>query len=109
MEIALFVETTFKPISETKNLNFEIDINEGLPEIMETDARRLKQILKNLLSNAFKFTENGGVKLRIYKPENSWNIPVKSDEHIIAFSIEDTGHWYFQENPGHYFRSIPAG
>src|SRR5476649_2521951 len=91
MEIASFVGTTFKPIAETKNLNFEIDINEGLPEIMETDIRKLKQILKNLLSNAFKFTEKGGVKLRIYKPENSGNIPVKSNEHVIAFSIEDTG------------------
>ena len=106
MEIALFVETTFKPISETKNLNFEIDINEGLPEIMETDARRLKQILKNLLSNAFKFTENGGVKLRIYKPENSWNIPVKSDEHVIAFSIEDTGIGISRKTQGIIFEAF---
>src|SRR5665213_3157089 len=106
MEIASFVGTTFKPISETKNLNFEIDINEGLPEIMETDIRKLKQILKNLLSNAFKFTENGGVKLRIYKPENSGNISVKSNEHVIAFSIEDTGIGISRKTQGIIFEAF---
>src|SRR5665213_2548454 len=106
MEIASFVGTTFKPIAETKNLNFEIDINEGLPEIMETDIRRLNQILKNLLSNAFKFTENGGVKLRIYKPENSGNISVKSNEHVIAFSIEDTGIGISRKTQGIIFEAF---
>jgi signal transduction histidine kinase/CheY-like chemotaxis protein len=106
MEIASFVGTTFKPIAETKNLNFEIDINEGLPEIMETDIRRLNQILKNLLSNAFKFTEKGEVKLRIYKPENSGNIPVKSNEHVIAFSIEDTGIGISRKTQGIIFEAF---
>ena len=106
MEIASFVETTFKPISETKNLNFEIDINEGLPEIMETDIRKLNQILKNLLSNAFKFTEKGEVKLRIYKPENFGNIPVKSNEHVIAFSIEDTGIGISRKTQGIIFEAF---
>src|SRR5476651_1343187 len=106
MEIASFVGTTFKPIAETKNLNFEIDINEGLPEIMETDIRRLKQILKNLLSNAFKFTEKGDVKLRIYKPENFGNITVKSNEHVIAFSIEDTGIGISRKTQGIVFEAF---
>jgi signal transduction histidine kinase/CheY-like chemotaxis protein len=106
MEIASFVGTTFKPIAETKNLNFEIDINEGLPEIMETDIRRLNQILKNLLSNAFKFTEKGEVKLRIYKPENSGNIPVKSNEHVIAFSIDDTGIGISRKTQGIVFEAF---
>ena len=67
-EIASFAESTFKPISEAKNLKFEIEVEDGLPELMETDMQRLNQILKNLLSNAFKFTEKGRVKLNIYKP-----------------------------------------
>ena len=58
-----FVETTFKHISENKNLRFTIDLDPMLPASMETDAQRLNQILKNLLSNAFKFTEKGEVKL----------------------------------------------
>src|SRR5678809_1794578 len=69
-EIANFVETTFKHISENKNLRFTIDLDPKLPASMETDAQRLNQILKNLLSNAFKFTEKGEVKLRIYEAHN---------------------------------------
>jgi HAMP domain-containing protein/signal transduction histidine kinase/CheY-like chemotaxis protein len=90
-EIASFVESTFKPISETKNLKFEINVEDGLPEMIETDIQRLNQILKNLLSNAFKFTEKGSVKLNIFRPSLSpEKISVKGEE-LIAFSIEDTG------------------
>ncbi len=66
-EITSFVETTFKHVSESKNLRFAIDMDENLPDSLETDIQRLNQILKNLLSNAFKFTEKGEVKLRIYE------------------------------------------
>ena len=90
-EIASFVETTFKPISETKNLNFEIEIDEELPEMMETDIQRLNQILKNLLSNAFKFTEKGEVRLKIERLRNLANNPIRGTDAVIAFSIEDTG------------------
>jgi CheY-like chemotaxis protein/two-component sensor histidine kinase len=90
-EIASFVETTFKPISEAKNLNFKIEIDEKLPETMETDIQRLNQILKNLLSNAFKFTEKGEVRLKIYKPVDVKLNHVGNTEPVIAFSIEDTG------------------
>src|SRR5687768_430890 len=65
-EIANFVETTFKPISEARNLRFQIDMDSALPASMDTDIQRLNQILKNLLSNAFKFTEKGEVRLKIF-------------------------------------------
>ncbi len=90
-EIASFVETTFKPISEAKSLNFEIEIDNTLPEMMETDIQRLNQILKNLLSNAFKFTEKGEVRLRIHAPVNPPSNLVKGTDAVIAFSIVDTG------------------
>ncbi|WP_179413712.1 HAMP domain-containing protein [Mucilaginibacter sp. E4BP6] len=90
-EIASFAESTFKPISEAKNLRFEIDLQEGLPEMMETDMQRLNQILKNLLSNAFKFTEKGSVKLHIFKPTQGQDNPLRSADSVIAFSIEDSG------------------
>ncbi len=90
-EIASFVESTFKPISETKNLKFEINVADGLPEMIETDIQRLNQILKNLLSNAFKFTEKGTVKLNIYKQDAQAFHPLSKQEEVIAFSIEDTG------------------
>jgi HAMP domain-containing protein/signal transduction histidine kinase/CheY-like chemotaxis protein len=90
-EIASFAESTFKPISEAKNLKFEIELQEGLPELMETDMQRLNQILKNLLSNAFKFTEKGRVKLHIFRPGPNHENPLSENESVIAFSIEDSG------------------
>ena len=90
-EIASFAESTFKPISEAKNLKFEIQIEDGLPEVLETDMQRLNQILKNLLSNAFKFTEKGGVKLEIFRPGLHHENPLTNAESVIAFSISDTG------------------
>ncbi len=90
-EIAAFAESTFKPISEAKSLKFEIEMEDGLPELMETDMQRLNQILKNLLSNAFKFTEKGRVKLHIYRPVTGQENPLISNDSVIAFSIEDSG------------------
>jgi signal transduction histidine kinase len=93
-EITAFVETTFKHISESKNLRFTIDIDEALPPILETDAQRLNQILKNLLSNAFKFTEKGEVRLHIYEANHNWkqrNPSLDSARKVVAFEIRDTG------------------
>ena len=71
-EITSFVETTFKHVSESKNLQFSIEMDEQLPDTLETDVQRLNQILKNLLSNAFKFTEKGDVQLKIYEAKKNW-------------------------------------
>ena len=90
-EIISFAESTFKPISEAKNLKFEIELEESLPEQMETDMQRLNQILKNLLSNAFKFTEKGRVKLSIFRPGIAHENPLTGSDAVIAFSIEDSG------------------
>ncbi|HEX7846481.1 MAG TPA: response regulator, partial [Chitinophagaceae bacterium] len=93
-EITSFVESTFKHISENKNLRFSIDVDEKLPASFETDAQRLNQILKNLLSNAFKFTEKGEVKLRVYEAIHSWkqrNPSLDNAARVVAFEIRDTG------------------
>jgi HAMP domain-containing protein/signal transduction histidine kinase/CheY-like chemotaxis protein len=93
-EIASFVETTFKPISEARHLRFTIETDVRLPESMDTDLQRLNQILKNLLSNSFKFTEKGDVRLRIYKANQNWKNASPSLENagkIVAFAISDTG------------------
>ena len=61
-----FVERSFRPVAEDKSLGFEIEVHgANVPPAIETDEQRLQQVIKNLLSNAFKFTESGGVKLRI--------------------------------------------
>ncbi|MEO6131438.1 MAG: HAMP domain-containing protein [Saprospiraceae bacterium] len=94
-EIASFVETTFKPISEAKHLRFTIETDAQLPQFMETDLQRLNQILKNLLSNSFKFTEKGEVNLRIYQANKNWrhgyNSSLDAASKVVAFAITDTG------------------
>jgi signal transduction histidine kinase/DNA-binding response OmpR family regulator/HAMP domain-containing protein len=93
-EITTFVETTFKHVSENKNLRFNIELDEKLPKSLETDAQRLNQILKNLLSNAFKFTEKGEVKLNIYEANHNWkqsNHNLDTAQRVVAFEIRDTG------------------
>src|SRR5207342_863583 len=94
-EIAAFVETTFKPISEAKHLRFTIETDTTLPPTMETDMQRLNQILKNLLSNSFKFTEKGEVKLKIYEANKNWkpgyNLNLDNAKKVVAFAISDSG------------------
>jgi HAMP domain-containing protein/signal transduction histidine kinase/DNA-binding response OmpR family regulator len=93
-EVISFVETTFKHISENKNLRFSISIEEQLPQSLETDVQRLNQILKNLLSNAFKFTDKGEVRLRIYEARHNWktaNASLDNADSVVAFEIRDTG------------------
>jgi signal transduction histidine kinase/DNA-binding response OmpR family regulator len=93
-EITSFVETTFKHVSENKNLKFGIEVDHSLPDTLVTDIQRLNQILKNLLSNAFKFTEKGGVQLRIYEAAKNWrqsNPNLDNAKKVVAFEIKDTG------------------
>ena len=83
------VDSIFSPLAEDKNITFEIVKAGDLPEELITDRMRVDQILKNLLSNAFKFTENGSVTLEIFSPEpGSGTSPGES---MIGFSVTDTG------------------
>ncbi|MGI9095304.1 MAG: HAMP domain-containing protein, partial [Thermoleophilaceae bacterium] len=76
-----FVERAFKPVAEEKGLAFEVQVDEGLHETVITDEQRLQQILKNLLSNALKFTHRGTVTLRIARAQDG----------RVAFAVADTG------------------
>ncbi|HEY1115679.1 MAG TPA: HAMP domain-containing protein, partial [Chitinophagaceae bacterium] len=93
-EITSFVETTFKHVSESKSLRFNIEMDNHLPDTLETDVQRLNQILKNLLSNAFKFTEKGGVSLKVYEAHKNWkqsNPSLDNARKVVAFEIKDSG------------------
>ena len=108
-EIASFVETTFKPISEARHLRFNIETDSNLPEVMETDLQRLNQILKNLLSNSFKFTEKGEVRLKIFEAKNSWkqgNANLDNAKTVVAFAISDTGIGIPQEKQNIIFEAF---
>src|SRR4029079_10112270 len=79
---------------ESKNLRFSIEMDEHLPDSFETDVQRLNQILKNLLSNAFKFTAKGEVKCKVYESDRNWkqsNPNLDNARRVVAFEIKDTG------------------
>ena len=59
------IERTFRPVAESRGLTFTIELAPALPPVIRTDEKRLLQVVKNLLSNAFKFTEKGNVKISI--------------------------------------------
>src|ERR1700716_992402 len=67
-----YVDRTFRPTALEQNLDFTISIDPRLPTVIESDEKRLQQILKNLLANAFKFTAQGSVELRIVPAQSGW-------------------------------------
>ncbi len=84
----------FRHEAENKKLAFEVHTDPHLGRSMVTDSKRVQQVLKNLLSNAFKFTEQGGVRLSVFTAENGWSQdhPVLSNAgSVIAFEVSDTG------------------
>jgi CheY-like chemotaxis protein/two-component sensor histidine kinase len=89
-----YIERTFRQVAQEKGLDFSIDLSLDLPRGMYTDAKRLQQVLKNLLSNAFKFTDQGQVRLQIAPATEGWSfghgILAQADQ-VVAFSVVDTG------------------
>jgi signal transduction histidine kinase/HAMP domain-containing protein/ActR/RegA family two-component response regulator len=88
------VEQIFRHVATQKEIEFSVKRSPDLPDTIFTDTNRLNQILKNLLSNAFKFTEEGQVELSIDCLENGEKVSLpglKPREAVIAFSVKDTG------------------
>jgi HAMP domain-containing protein/CheY-like chemotaxis protein/signal transduction histidine kinase len=88
------LERGFRHEADAKALTFSVEADLHLPSTIVTDSKRLMQILKNLVSNAFKFTEHGGVRVRVAPVVTGWtpDHPVLSQaSSVIAFSVIDTG------------------
>jgi CheY-like chemotaxis protein/HAMP domain-containing protein len=93
-DLTEYVERNFRHVADQRGVDFTIQVEPGLPRGLQTDAKRLQQVLKNLLANAFKFTESGSVTLRIFPATSGW-----SAEHptlgrarsVIGFAVTDTG------------------
>src|SRR5947207_1270591 len=89
-----YVSKTFRHVADGKSLelNFELDIT--LPKTMFTDIKRLQQIIKNLLSNAFKFTHVGAVSISVGPADSGWSSDAEEldrVENVVAFRVSDTG------------------
>jgi HAMP domain-containing protein/CheY-like chemotaxis protein/signal transduction histidine kinase len=88
------VGRTFRHEADSKNLKFTIDIDPSLPPSFSSDPKRLQQILKNLLSNAFKFTAQGHVSLGVRHVTSGWSPDhsvLRHAHRAVAFSVADTG------------------
>jgi len=91
------LETVARPFrhqAESQGLSFEVQIDNHLGRSVVTDSKRLQQILKNLLSNALKFTAQGSVRLRVVPAQTGWradNVALNQASAVVAFEVTDTG------------------
>ncbi|MNS11186.1 Sensory/regulatory protein RpfC [compost metagenome] len=91
-ELERFVETNFSEVALRKNLQLQTEVQEGVPDAINTDGYRVKQILRNLLSNAFKFTTEGEVSFKVARAKAP-QLPYYLDheKEYLALTIKDTG------------------
>jgi signal transduction histidine kinase/HAMP domain-containing protein/ActR/RegA family two-component response regulator len=92
LRTALFRE--FEHVAQARSLGFSIDVAPDVPHDIVTDPQRFRQIMKNLLANAFKFTERGDVRMRIAMAHDGWNRDIESlraAPDVLSIAVRDTG------------------
>jgi signal transduction histidine kinase/DNA-binding response OmpR family regulator/HAMP domain-containing protein len=92
-DLTAAMQRNFQHSAQTKGLEFAVSIDDNLPAAIITDQQRIEQIIKNFLSNAFKFTSRGRISFTIQRPDAALSLTRKnlSPETAIAFSVSDTG------------------
>jgi PAS domain S-box-containing protein len=92
VNLASHIRMLYKHVADSKGLSLTITIESGLPEVIQTDQQKLEQILRNLVSNAIKFTPKGGVTITMRRPLPDKVLRARLDPaHTIAFAVADTG------------------
>jgi signal transduction histidine kinase/CheY-like chemotaxis protein/CHASE3 domain sensor protein len=92
------IRALFMPVAKEKGLDFAVNIENNVPPVVETDKMRLEQIIKNLISNALKFTSQGSVHV---------NVKVKEgDDNVLCFIVRDTGIGVAPEKQQHIFEAF---
>ncbi|MDY6855392.1 MAG: response regulator [Thermodesulfobacteriota bacterium] len=93
------IKEIFRPVSDNKGIPLKINIAKGLPDRIYTDQKRVEQVIRNLLTNAFKFTKEGYVSLKVSRPDQGEDLSNSGliRHETIAFSVEDTGEGIPQE------------
>ncbi len=88
------LERSFRHVAEKHGLGFSVELTPNLPPSLYTDAQRLQQVMKNLLSNAFKFTNKGRVSVRIAAVKSGWSVAhdgLNRAQAVIGFFVTDSG------------------
>ncbi|HKY33154.1 MAG TPA: response regulator, partial [Candidatus Polarisedimenticolia bacterium] len=93
-DLAQDVELNFRHVAQNRRLGFDVELDPLSPPSIQTDAKRLQQVLRNLLSNAFKFTPSGRVTLRVGVALKGWSAyqdTLNRARAVVAFAVMDTG------------------
>jgi PAS domain S-box-containing protein len=88
-DFAESVEHAFRPMTEAKGLEFKVDLDQDVVASIQSDHQRIFQIIRNLFSNALKFTKTGSIRIRFCRPRSGENGP--HAKHVLAISVIDTG------------------
>ena len=102
----------FEQVAVAKGVGFSIDLAPDIPGEIVTDPQRLRQILKNLLANAFKFTDQGQVRLHISVADKGWGTAIESlvnAPSVLALSVRDTGIGIEEEHQQRIFEAFAQG
>jgi CheY-like chemotaxis protein len=111
-ELLSALEHDFAQVAEQQGMTFSVEISPDVPASINTDAGRLRQVLKNLLSNAFKFTDHGGVTLRVNQARGGWTVGherLDTADSVTSFSVSDTGMGITSEMQQRIFEAFAQG
>jgi CheY-like chemotaxis protein/CHASE3 domain sensor protein len=90
--LARSLRRNFDHVAREKKLQYEVTLDDGLPDTIHTDPTRLEQVANNLLGNAFKFTQQGSVRVHIGRPAGNLPVPESlQGQPLLAITVKDTG------------------